>query len=393
MTRSAIGFAEGANRGEVALRVRAAVAHDQPDDRLPVPFLWEERGRRRQAHAHGRGQLARRRLGQVAVGREHVVDPVGAPYDEAARDGRADLVQAVRESGDDAEVAPTAPQRPEEVGVLVAAGRPDLAVRGDDLDLLQVVHRPAEATREVTQAAAERQAGDADSRVERAQRRGQSVRLRRSVDVPEQTPRADVREPRLRVDADVAHARHVERQTALGDRGSGHVVAAALDAQQQTVVTCEPDGRSDVGGRVRLEDECGGFGDHAVPDQHRVVPAHVARTKYRAPDPRGELVELLRPQRHEPAVESGDVDGARLHAPSVHLSTLASRRCLFSGHSVSIVGRLHATPLPAPPLAGFGQLSGSPAGLAEKRWYGRLRGDDERHRRGLRALLPAERQP
>ena len=39
--------AEGANRGEVALRVRAAMAHEQPDDRLPVPLLGEERGRGR----------------------------------------------------------------------------------------------------------------------------------------------------------------------------------------------------------------------------------------------------------------------------------------------------------------------------------------------------------
>jgi hypothetical protein len=44
-------------------------------------------------------------------------------------------MQAEEEPGDYAEVAAT-PQRPEEVGVLVAAGRPGLAVRGDDLDLL-----------------------------------------------------------------------------------------------------------------------------------------------------------------------------------------------------------------------------------------------------------------
>ena len=114
--------AEGANRGEVALHVLAAVAHEQPDDRLPVPLLGEERGRWRHAHGQRRGQLARRRLGEVAVGREHVVDPAGTPDDEATGDGRADLVQAKRELCDDAEVAPAAPERPEEVGVLVALG-------------------------------------------------------------------------------------------------------------------------------------------------------------------------------------------------------------------------------------------------------------------------------
>ena len=111
--------AEGANRGEVGLRVRAAVAHDQPDDRLAVPLLREERGRRCAAYGHERGQLARCRLGEVSVGREHLVGAFGTPDDEAAGDGRADLVQAEREPGDDAEVASTAPKRPEEFGVLV----------------------------------------------------------------------------------------------------------------------------------------------------------------------------------------------------------------------------------------------------------------------------------
>ena len=204
-----------------------------------------------------------------------------------------------------------------------------------------------------------------------------------------------MREPRVRVDGDVAHARHVERQTALGDRGSGHVVAAALDAQQQTVVTCEPDGRSDLGGRARLEDERGGFGDHAVPDQHRVVPARVARAKYRAPDPRVELVELLRRQRHETAVESGDVDGARLHAPAVRLPTLASCRCFFSGHSAPLaVGRLHATPLPARATGGIRPTQWPPTEAGRKALVrSTSECEDERHRRGLRALLPAERQP
>ena len=36
----------------------------------------------------------------------------------------------------------------------------------------------------------------------------------------------------------------------------GDVVAAAFDAEQQAVLTREPDGRSDVVGRLRLNDEC-----------------------------------------------------------------------------------------------------------------------------------------
>ena len=78
--------------------------------------------------------------------------------------------------------------------------RPDLAVGGDDLDLLEVVDRPAEAARQVAEAAAEREAGDADLGDE-AEHGRQPVLLRRPVDVLEQAPGPDVREPGLGVDA------------------------------------------------------------------------------------------------------------------------------------------------------------------------------------------------
>src|SRR5687768_1765430 len=108
------------------------MAYEQPDDGPAVPLLREERGRRRAAYGDGRGQLARRRLSEVSVGREHVPGALGTPDDEAAGNGRTDLVQAECEPGDDAEVASPTPERPEEVSVLSAARRPDEAVRGDE---------------------------------------------------------------------------------------------------------------------------------------------------------------------------------------------------------------------------------------------------------------------
>ena len=56
----------------------------------------------------------------------------------------------------------------------------------------------------------------------------------------------------------------------------------------------------DVVGRCRLEDERGSRGDHAVPDQDRVVPAVVTGTQQRALDLRAELVDLLRRQATRP---------------------------------------------------------------------------------------------
>jgi hypothetical protein len=332
------------------------------------------------------------RLGEVAVGCEHVVHAVGTPDDEAAGNGRANLMQAEREAGDDAEIAATAPNCPVQVGVLVTAGRPDLAVSGDDLDLLQVVGRPAEATREVTQPAAQRQAGDPDLRGEGAQRCRQSVGLCRPVDFLEQTPGADARELRVRVDGDLTYARHVESQAALDYRRSSHVVTPAFDAQRQAVVTRETDSRGNVDRRGRLEDKHRDFRDHAVPDEHGVVPARGARAQQRTLDSRFELVELLGREPHKTAVEAGDVDGARLHGlPSMRAGELSLVLC---GHAI--------------PLAPFGstlrlRLGGDwrfsansvtgPPGWPKTAGTLDDRCDDEQHRRGLRELLSAERQP
>ena len=129
-----------------------------------------------------------------------------------------------------------------------AVGGADLAVGGDDLDLLEVVDGPAEAAHQVAEAAAQGQAGDADLGDEPEHGR-EPVLLGRLVDVGEQAPGSDVREPGVGVDGDLAHAGHVEGQAALGDGGAGDVVAAALDAEQQAVVAGEPDGRGDVVGR------------------------------------------------------------------------------------------------------------------------------------------------
>ena len=272
--------------------------------------------------------------------------------------------------------------------------RADLAVGGDDLDLLQVVHRPAEATRQVAQAAAERQAGDADLGDEAEPTGGQSVRLCRPVDVPEQTARADVREPRVRVDGDVAHARHVERQTALGDRGSGHVVAPALDAQQQT----RGHARSRRPQRRRRPRSAGGRAQGpSRPCRSRSArPRPSPRRPREAPGPR----PASRARRAAPPSASRDrrrVRRRRWCSPSCagrrsaragELSLLLLRSCRSSRCRSA-----PRTPLARRRLAGFGQLSGRLPSWPKTAGTLDVRCDDERHRRGLRELLPAERQP
>src|SRR3954449_427739 len=77
------------------------------------------------------------------------------PQHQPGHDGRAERVELELEGGGDAEVAPAAVQRPEEVGVLVAAGPDGDAVGGDELDGAEVVAGQAVLALQPARAAAE----------------------------------------------------------------------------------------------------------------------------------------------------------------------------------------------------------------------------------------------
>ena len=47
----------------------------------------------------------------------------------------------------------------------------------------------------------------------------------------------------------------VQRQAAIGQRGSADVVASALDAEQHVEAVRETNGRNDIADRQRLDDE------------------------------------------------------------------------------------------------------------------------------------------
>ena len=126
-------------------------------------------------------------------------------------------MQAEGEGRDDAEVGTGSANRPEQVGVLVAAGATDLAVGGDDLDLEQVVDRPAEPACQIAEPAAQREARHADVGDE-AQRRGQPVQLGLAVHLAQRAAGLDRRRPRLGVDQDPAQPGHVDRQPRVGQR-------------------------------------------------------------------------------------------------------------------------------------------------------------------------------
>lgn len=181
-----MGSPRGPDRGEhlVDPVQVAAVADGHGADPPAVPRLGDERFRRGVDQQQPDGQLARCCHGDRSVRRKDLVGPLEGPGDEPTEDGRADVVEAEGEAGDDTEVGARAADRPEQLGVLVAAGAEDRAVCGDDLDRLQVVDGPTEPAREVAQAAAEGQAGHAGLGDE-AEHGGQAVLLCRPVDVGE----------------------------------------------------------------------------------------------------------------------------------------------------------------------------------------------------------------
>ena len=167
------------------------------------------------------------------------------------------------------------------------------------------------------------------------------MRLCRLVDVLEQTPGPDLREPPIRIDV----TSRMRDMSSVRPRSAIAVPAMLWPpplmlsnspwsrANPTAAATSRP--RS-AGARMR------GLSRPCRSRRARPRPSPRRPAQQRTLDLRVELVELLRRQPHQSAVESGDVDGARLRG-------LRSRRrlSLSSCHS-SRSRRLHATPLAGP---------------------------------------------
>ena len=129
----------------------------------PWRFFRDERQRRSDLPREERAELLRR-VGDVGFeGLHDVSRPRRLEEDRAAVD-HADRVQAELEVGHDTEVAAAAAKRTEEVGVVVFARVHELAVRGHDVGGDEIVERQPVPAREVPDAAAEGEAGDAGRR-------------------------------------------------------------------------------------------------------------------------------------------------------------------------------------------------------------------------------------
>ncbi len=114
-------------------------------------------------------------------------------------------MQLEQERCDDAEVAATTAYCPEQVGMLLGAGRDKAAVGEHHVNAEQVVDRQAQCTREVADASAQRQPTNAGSR-NKATRRGQPEGMGGMVHLAPGAAAFDASGARGRLDAYPLHA-------------------------------------------------------------------------------------------------------------------------------------------------------------------------------------------
>ena len=189
-------------------------------------------------------------------------------------DDRADLVEAVAQPRHHAEVPAAAAQRPEQVRVVVGVDLQQLAAGRHDLGAQQVVDGHAVLADEEADAAAERDAGDAD-RARVAEPGGEAVGAGRGGVLAGGQARAGPGGARAGVDGELAQRAHVEHDAAVGGAVAGGAVAAAADGQLEPGLAGVRDDAGDVGRAGGAHDQGGAPVDGSHEDGPRLVVAGV----------------------------------------------------------------------------------------------------------------------
>ena len=242
-----------AERLERRIAVGRVAAPDEHDDegQLADPLLRDERGRR-EVHEHrDRRELFRRARGD----RHEAPKDLGRwRQDQRAAEDIPDRVELELEARDDTEVAAAAADRPEEVRVLVGAGGQEPTIGGHDLDGLERVDGQAVLAHEPADAAAEREAGDADGAGVTERGRKPVGRGRERVLAGGQA-RLRPGRPSLDIDVEPLHVRDVEHDPAIDGAVAGDAVSATPDRERHPGLAGEDDGPRDVTGAGGLDDE------------------------------------------------------------------------------------------------------------------------------------------
>ena len=189
----------------------------------------------------------------------------------------------------DPEVRARATQTPEQLRLLVRGGPHEAPVGCHELDRMQAVDRQAEAALEPSDAATERQPGDARV-TDDPHRADEPVLLGRDIELAQQGTAAGASKPTLRVDADVIHPPEVDDEAAIAGRMPDGAVAAAANGDLEVALATEADGRDDILGVRRSDDHGWPAVEGRVPDTSGVV---VARGIRRDDVPRERAAELI----------------------------------------------------------------------------------------------------
>ena len=185
-------------------------------------------------------------------------------------------MQPELERGDDAEVAPAAADRPEQVGVPVVRRTQHPAVGGDHFGGGQVVDGQAELARQPPHAAAQRQPPDAGM-ADQPGRDGQPMGLGSGVQVSQQRPAADPCAPGSRVDRHCVELAQVDHDAVVADGRARAVVSAAAYGYLQLVLAGEAKRLDHVRRRRTAGDQRRTTIDSRVPDPAAVIEIRVAR--------------------------------------------------------------------------------------------------------------------
>jgi hypothetical protein len=174
-------------------------------------------------------------------------------------------VQGELELGDHTEVAPAASKAPEQLRVLVRAGRYGASVRCHHLERDDVVARETVLAGQPAHPAAERQTPDSGMR-HVAGRRGESVRLSGPIERAEQRPTLYPGTTPRHVDPHLAHWREVDHQPVVRHGKAEHAVTTAAHADVQVVIPAITDGRGYVAAVLAPHDHPWPPIYHGVPD-------------------------------------------------------------------------------------------------------------------------------
>ncbi len=220
-------------------------------------------------------EVVRRLRHELFVHPHRVVRLLDVP-EHRSRDDRVDRMEAERKGRDDAEVAAAAPQSPEQILVLILAGRDEGPVGEHDVSRKQVVDAQATTPCQVSEPAAESQTPDSGRRHDAA-RRSKPERVRRVIDVAPRAAALDRRDPRRRVDLDPLHRGQIEDDAIVNRSEPGNVMPAAAYGKVRFVLARKVHDGDHVGDIHAPDDERRPAVDHRVVDGARLVVALVAR--------------------------------------------------------------------------------------------------------------------